>query len=72
MPSKKVDFTGTLNIFHSPINNTVGIDNTSKIFVAAKHPKIFISLDEADHLLQQKENSVSAGKVLETLADKYI
>lgn len=61
-----------LIIFHSPIDNTVGIDNASKIFIAAKHPKNFISLDDADHLLHQKEDSEFVGKVLGTWAEKYI
>jgi len=61
-----------LIIFHSPIDNTVGIDNASKIFTAAKHPKSFISLDKADHLLSEKEDSLYVGKVLGTWAQKYI
>ena len=61
-----------LIVFHSPIDNTVGIDNASKIFVAAKHPKSFISLDKADHLLSEKEDSMYIGKVLGTWAEKYI
>jgi putative redox protein len=61
-----------LIIFHSPIDNTVGIDNAQKIFIAAKHPKSFISLDKADHLLSEKEDSMYVGKVLATWAEKYI
>ena len=61
-----------LIIFHSPIDNTVGIDNAQKIFMAAKHPKSFVSLDEADHLLHQKEDSEYVGKMLGTWAEKYI
>lgn len=61
-----------LIVFHSPIDNTVGIDNASKIFIAAKHPKSFISLDNADHLLFNKEDSIYVGKVLGTWANKYI
>ncbi|MEQ9307864.1 MAG: alpha/beta fold hydrolase [Balneolaceae bacterium] len=61
-----------LIIFHSPIDNTVGVENAQKIFMAAKHPKSFISLDEADHLLHQKEDSEFVGKVLGTWSEKYI
>lgn len=61
-----------LIVFHSPVDNTVGIDNASKIFIAAKHPKSFISLDKADHLLTEKEDSVYVGRVLATWAEKYI
>ncbi len=61
-----------LIIFHSPIDNTVGIENATKIFVNAKHPKSFISLDKADHLLREQEDSEFVGKVLGTWAEKYI
>lgn len=61
-----------LMIFHSPIDNTVGIDNASKIFSAAKHPKSFVSLDQADHLLHENKDSLYVGKVLATWAEKYI
>jgi putative redox protein len=39
---------------HSPVDATVGIDNAARIFGAAKHPKSFISLDNADHLLTRR------------------
>ncbi len=61
-----------LIIFHSPIDNTVGIDNAQKIFFAARHPKSFVSLDNADHLLSEKEDSIYVGKVLGTWAERYI
>lgn len=61
-----------LIVFHSPVDNTVGIENATKIFVAAKHPKSFISLDEADHLLHAQEDSEFVGKVLGTWSQKYI
>lgn len=61
-----------LIIFHSPIDETVGINNAAKIFTAAKHPKSFISLDDADHLLHDKEDSEYVGKVLGPWAEKYI
>jgi putative redox protein len=61
-----------LIIFHSPIDNTVGIDNASQIFNAAKHPRSFISLDTADHLLSNKSDSLYVGKVLGTWAERYI
>ncbi len=40
-----------LLIFHSPTDEIVGIDNASRIFAAARHPKSFVSLAGADHLL---------------------
>ena len=42
-----------LIVFHAPLDQTVGLDNATKIFVTAKHPKSFVSLDQADHLLSR-------------------
>jgi len=61
-----------LIVFHSPIDMTVGIDNAGKIFTAAKHPKSFVSLDDADHLLHNKKDSLYVGNVLGVWAEKYI
>ena len=61
-----------LMIFHSPIDNTVGIDNAAQIFKAAKHPKSFVSLDKADHLLMDTADSTYVGRVAATWAEKYI
>lgn len=61
-----------LMIFHSPLDQVVGIDNAAKIFAAAKHPKSFVSLDEADHLLLDAADSDYVGTVLGAWARKYI
>ncbi|UCD30924.1 MAG: OsmC family protein [Desulfobacterales bacterium] len=61
-----------LLIFHSPIDNTVGIDNAAKIFQAARHPKSFISLDQADHLLMKEADSLYVGAMIAAWARKYI
>ncbi len=61
-----------LLIFHSPIDNTVGISNAGHIFEAAKHPKSFVSLDQADHLLSREGDSRYAGSVIGAWARKYI
>ena len=61
-----------LLIFHGPFDNIVGIDNAAKIFVAAKHPKSFISLDDADHLLMKEADSLYVGKMVATWANEYI
>ena len=61
-----------LLIFHAPLDNTVGIDNAARIFKAAKHPKSFISLDEADHLLTHEADSRYVGTVLAAWARKYV
>jgi putative redox protein len=61
-----------LIVFHSPIDDTVGIENAAKIFTAAKHPKSFVSLDTADHLLMQETDSHYVGKIVAAWAEKYI
>jgi putative redox protein len=61
-----------LLIFHSPIDETVGIDNASAIFLAAKHPKSFVSLDKADHLLSRPADGAYVAEVLSAWASRYI
>lgn len=70
------ELIGSLNrallIFHSPIDQTVGIDNAALIYQAARHPKSFISLDQADHLLTDASDSLYVGAVLAAWAQKYV
>jgi putative redox protein len=61
-----------LLVFHSPRDAIVDIDNASKIFLAAKHPKSFVSLDRADHLLTQKGDAQYAATVLAAWASRYL
>ena len=61
-----------LLIFHSPADDVVVINNAAQIFMVAKHPKSFISLDRADHLLSNKEDSTYVGAMVATWASKYI
>ncbi len=61
-----------LLIFHSPTDNVVGIENASAIFEAAKHPKSFISLDGADHMLSRREDAAYVAEVLSAWASRYI
>ncbi|MGF1609112.1 MAG: alpha/beta fold hydrolase [Kiloniellales bacterium] len=61
-----------LLIFHAPRDETVGIDNAGRLFVAAKHPKSFISLDDADHLLSRREDAVYVARVLAAWASRYL
>jgi putative redox protein len=53
-----------LLIFHAPRDETVGIENAAAIFRAAKHPKSFVSLDDADHLLRRQADSIYVAEVL--------
>ncbi|MPZ11375.1 MAG: alpha/beta fold hydrolase [Kiloniellaceae bacterium] len=61
-----------LMVFHAPRDATVGIDNASRIFLAAKHPKSFVSLDDADHLLSRKSDAIYVAEVLAAWADRYL
>ena len=61
-----------LLVLHSPQDSTVGINNAAEIYQAAKHPKSFISLDGADHLLTDKEDSFYAGQVIASWSSRYI
>jgi putative redox protein len=59
-------------VFHAPRDDTVGIDNAAEIFQAALHPKSFVSLDDADHLLSRKEDAAYVAEVLAAWASRYI
>ena len=61
-----------LLIFHSPVDGIVGIENAAKIFQIARHPKSFISLDKADHLLMNSKDSQYVGRLIAAWAIKYI
>ena len=61
-----------LLVLHSPVDNTVGVENAADIFVAAKHPKSYISLDDADHLLSKDKDSCYAGALIAAWAAKYL
>ena len=61
-----------LLVFHSPTDNIVGIDNASHIFLAAKHPKSFVSLADADHFLSKKRDAVYVADVIAAWAERYL
>jgi uncharacterized OsmC-like protein/pimeloyl-ACP methyl ester carboxylesterase len=61
-----------LLVFHSPIDDIVGIDNASHIFLAARHPKSFISLAGADHLLSKKSDADYVANVIAAAASRYL
>ena len=61
-----------LLVFHSPTDDTVGIDNASHIFTTAKHPKSFISLAGADHLLSHSSDAVYVAHVIAAWAERYL
>ena len=61
-----------LLICHSPTDNVVGVANAEKIYHAAKHPKNFVSLDGADHLLSKKEDAEFVASVVASWAARYL
>ena len=72
MPTVLKNLKKTVLIAHSPQDKIVGIDNAAEIFKAARHPKSFISLDGADHLVSDSEDSIYLGKIIATWAKRYI
>lgn len=61
-----------LMVMHSPIDETVGIENAAAIFAAAKHPKSFVSLDSADHLLTNAEDASYVAKLIAAWASRFV
>lgn len=61
-----------LLVMHSPTDNTVGIANASEIFRAARHPRSFVSLEGADHLLTGPRQAKRAGRIISAWADPYL
>jgi uncharacterized OsmC-like protein/alpha/beta superfamily hydrolase len=61
-----------LMVLHSPVDAIVGIDHASAIFQAARHPKSFVSLDTADHLLTDPEDARAVAKIISAWAMKYV
>jgi putative redox protein len=61
-----------LLVFHAPTDDTVGIDNASHIFLAAKHPKSFISLAGADHLISRASDAAYVANVISAWAERYL
>lgn len=61
-----------LLVLHSPVDEVVSIDNASGIFLAARHPKSFVSLDHANHLLTRRADSDYAASVVAAWASRYL
>lgn len=66
------DLRTPLLILHAPTDQIVSIENASRIFVAARHPKSFVSLDDADHLLSSRPDAVYAAEVIAAWATRYV
>ena len=61
-----------LLVLHAPRDETVSIENASQIFLAAKHPKSFVTLDDADHLISRAEDAEYAAEVIAAWAGRYV
>lgn len=72
LPEVAKQLRKALLVMHSPQDNTVGIKNAEEIYLAARHPKSFVSLDGADHLLMNKRDSIYAGDVIAGWAKRYV
>lgn len=72
LPDVAKNLRKALLVMHSPQDTTVGIENAEEIYIAARHPKSFVTLDGADHLLMKKEDSIYVGSVIATWAKRYI
>lgn len=59
-------------VMHAPRDEVVGIDHATKLFLAAKHPKSFVSLDRADHLLTRREDADYAAEVIAAWSSRYL
>lgn len=66
------NLNAALLVMHAPLDATVGIENASNIFLAAKHPKSFVTLDGADHLVTRADDAEYAADTIATWAGRYI
>lgn len=70
--ARLADLGRALLVLHSPRDEIVGIDNAGEIFMAAKHPKSFVSLDDANHLLTRKSDAHYAAAIIAAWAERYL
>jgi uncharacterized OsmC-like protein/alpha/beta superfamily hydrolase len=66
------DLHRPLLVLHAPTDDVVGIDNAKQIFEAARHPKSFVSLDGADHLLTRREDAVFVADLIRAWCERYL
>jgi putative redox protein len=72
LAARIAELSKALLVFHSPTDEIVGIDNASRIFTAAKHPKSFISLAGADHLLRRPRDAAYVAHVIAAWVERYL
>jgi len=61
-----------LLVMHAPLDDVVGIDNATRIFLAKKHPKSFVTLDTADHMISRPEDAEYAAEVIAAWSSRYL
>ncbi len=72
LPEVVGELRRALLILHSPVDTVVDVENATLLFTHAMHPKSFVSLDQADHLMSDEADSRYAGRVLAAWAAKYL
>ncbi|XWN29169.1 MAG: alpha/beta fold hydrolase [Devosia sp.] len=70
--SEAAALKAALLVLHAPLDQQVGVENASRIFLAAKHPRSFVSLDDADHLLTNRRDGTYAADVISAWASRYL
>ncbi|MEO1202363.1 MAG: alpha/beta fold hydrolase [Pseudomonadota bacterium] len=72
LPSTVGSLRKALLVMHAPLDDIVEIDNATALYTRAKHPKSFVSLDSADHLLSSEHDAGYAGRVIAAWAERYL
>lgn len=72
MPERVARLRAAILVMHSPLDDIVEISNASQIFLNALHPKSFVTLDNADHLLTNARDADYAGSLIATWAERYL
>jgi len=70
--AKTASLRKALLVLHSPTDAIVGIENARAIYEAARHPKSFVALDGADHLLTRREDAIFAAQIISSWASRYL
>ncbi|MGD2166524.1 MAG: alpha/beta fold hydrolase [Gammaproteobacteria bacterium] len=71
-PERFAELRAAILVMHAPLDGIVEIANASEIFLHAKHPKSFVSLDDADHLLSREADAEYAARVISTWSRRYL
>jgi uncharacterized OsmC-like protein/fermentation-respiration switch protein FrsA (DUF1100 family) len=72
LPESLAGLRRPLLLLHSPVDTVVDVDNARRLFDAARHPKSFVSLDRADHLLTEPADAELAGNLIASWARRYL